>query len=99
MSNHTALILFIVTIFIAVGAVGVYTSINQDTGGQGSGMGVSELAQTLEITHVSIHGIEDRKAHFATIELQGSGQYDLEKAYVSITTPDGSVQLPIVGQG
>jgi hypothetical protein len=97
MSNHSAMILFIVTVFLAVGAIGVYTAINQDTGAQGTGMTVS--ADTLEITHVSIHGIEDRKAHYATIEIQGSGTYDLERAYVSITTPSGSAQLPIESQG
>lgn len=97
MSNHAAIILFTITVFLAVGAVGVYTTIGQETGAQTTGMSAS--ADTLEVTHVSIHGIEDRQARYVTVEIQGGEGILLEQGYVSITTPQGSVQLPIVGQG
>lgn len=85
------------TVLLAFGAVTIYTQIGQETGATTTGMSVS--ADALEITHASIHGIQDRAAQYLTLEVTGTGQYNLSQAYVSVTTPEGSVQLPIIQQG
>jgi len=89
------MILFLVTIFLATGTVVIYNQIGQSTSEQSTPI----ITQNLKITHASIHGITNRQAQYLTLELMGEGELNITQAYVSVTTPQGTVQLPIIGQG
>lgn len=95
MSSHAAVILFLVGVFLATGSVVLYNEIGQNTGSQTTPPSV----EGLEITHISIYGIQDRQAQYLTIEVQGGHGQNLSHAYVSVTTPSGTAQLPLVEQG
>lgn len=88
MRAHAGMILFISTMLLAGVAVGVFYE-NKDAF-SGSGETPSAPAAQARISGVSVYGIQDGAASYATIEITGGSQaHNLSQLSLSLQAPTG----------